>query len=172
MTPVIDASSALDRREAVLAVLRRVMDPEVPVLSVVELGIVRGIELDADAVTVLVTPTYSGCPAMDVIEADVLKALAEAGFGNARLRTVFTPAWTTDWIEPAAREKLREYGIAPPSAQNISDLVPLTRRSVPVECPYCHSANTEMRSEFGSTACKATLYCVACQQPFEQFKAI
>jgi ring-1,2-phenylacetyl-CoA epoxidase subunit PaaD len=161
------------RRSAALEVLERVMDPEVPVLSVTELGIVRDVEVVGDALTVVVTPTYSGCPAMQTIEDDIVAALDAAGFPGARVRTVYSPAWTSDWIAPAAREKLRAYGIAAPTRSADGDeLVPLLRRAPAVECPYCGSARTEMRSEFGSTACKATLFCAACQQPFEQFKAI
>jgi ring-1,2-phenylacetyl-CoA epoxidase subunit PaaD len=164
-----------ERTAPIWAVLSTVMDPEVPVLSVVELGIVRDVELDdLGAVTVAVTPTYSGCPAMSVIEADIVSALATAGWVDARVRTVYTPAWTTDWISEAARKKLREYGIAPPPGrvETVEDLVPL-RRSVPVvHCPYCNSTTTTTRSEFGSTACKAVMYCEQCQQPFELFKAI
>ena len=161
------------RREAAFAILERVMDPEVPVLSVVELGIVRDVELDDAGVTVVVTPTYSGCPAMRTIEDEIVAALGAAGFPGARVRTVFAPAWTTDWIAPEAREKLRAYGIAPPVRDDASEeLVPLHRRAPAVECPYCRSTRTEMRSEFGSTACKATLFCLDCRQPFELFKAI
>jgi ring-1,2-phenylacetyl-CoA epoxidase subunit PaaD len=141
------------------------------VLSVVELGIVRDVELDGDAVTVVVTPTYSGCPAVRVIEDDIVAALTAGGYLGARVRTTFAPAWTTEWIGPTAREKLRAYGIAPPGPATVDELVPLLRRAPSVACPYCGSARTELRSEFGSTACKATLYCRACRQPFEQFKA-
>ena len=146
-------------------------DPEVPVLSVVELGIVRDVEVDGDAVTVVITPTYSGCPAMRVIEDDILAALHDAGITNASVRTVFTPAWTTDWIPEAAREKLRAYGIAPPGPSGVHAPVQLRRRE-PVRCPFCGSANTSPRSDFGSTACKALHFCNACTQPFEEFKAI
>ena len=165
-------AGATDRRAELLALLDRVMDPEVPVLSVVELGIVRDVELDGDAVTVVVTPTYSGCPAIRVIEEDILAALAAGGYPDARVRTTFAPAWTTEWIGADAREKLRAYGIAPPGPAAVDELVPLLRRAPSVACPYCGSTRTELRSEFGSTACKATLYCTACQQPFEQFKSI
>jgi len=162
-----------ERREAALAVLREVMDPEVPVLSVVDLGIVRDVDVDGDEVTVTVTPTYSGCPAMKVIEDDIVAALAAGGFPRARVRTVHSPAWTTDWITEGARQRLKAYGIAPPPARPATEeLVPLLRRAAPVECPYCGSARTETRSEFGSTACKATMYCRACEQPFELFKSI
>jgi ring-1,2-phenylacetyl-CoA epoxidase subunit PaaD len=164
---------APDRRAQALAILDQVMDPEVPVLSVVELGIVRDVEIDGELVTVVVTPTYSGCPAMQVIEDDILAALAAGGLASARVRTVYAPAWTTDWIGAEAKEKLRAYGIAPPTPVTSEELVLISpRRSAAVPCPYCGSTRTEMRSEFGSTACKATLYCAECRQPFELFKSI
>ena len=158
-------------REAVFAILDTVMDPEVPVLSVVELGIVRDVEIDAAGVTVVVTPTYSGCPAMKLIEDDIVSALHAGGVAEARVRTVFTPAWTTDWIPEAARKKLVAYGIAAPSPSGVHSPVQLRRRE-PVHCPFCGSANTSLRSDFGSTACKALHYCNACTQPFEEFKSI
>jgi ring-1,2-phenylacetyl-CoA epoxidase subunit PaaD len=158
-------------RERVFRVLDHVKDPEVPVLSVVELGIVRDVEIVGDDVTVVVTPTYSGCPAMKIIEDDVLGALASHGIPNAHMRTIFTPAWTTDWMTDAAREKLRAYGIAPPGKATPGAFVMLERR-VAVKCPFCGSVNTRLTSEFGSTACKALHVCSACQQPFEEFKAI
>jgi ring-1,2-phenylacetyl-CoA epoxidase subunit PaaD len=158
-------------RDGVMRVLETVKDPEVPVLSVVELGIVRDVEIEGNTVTVVVTPTYSGCPAMQTIEDDIVTALRAGGVADVKVRTVFTPAWTTDWIPAAAREKLRAYGIAPPSHSGVESPVQLRRR-VPVLCPYCGSANTASRSEFGSTACKALHFCNACTQPFEEFKAI
>lgn len=158
-------------REGILSILDTVKDPEVPVLSVVELGIVRDVEFDGDAVTVVVTPTYSGCPAMQVIEDDIVAALHAAGIADARVRTVYKPAWTTDWIPDEAREKLRAYGIAPPGRAGVHAPVQLRRRES-VACPFCGSANTAPRSEFGSTACKALHFCNACLQPFEEFKAI
>jgi ring-1,2-phenylacetyl-CoA epoxidase subunit PaaD len=161
---------------AIWARLDHVPDPEVPVISVVELGIVRDVELDAQgAVTVWVTPTYSGCPAMVAIEQDIVAALAESGWPGARVRTVYSPAWTTDWIGEDARQKLKRYGIAPPPRVATGDpeaLVPLRRRADPVECPYCGSHATTTRSEFGATACKAVMFCDQCRQPFELFKAI
>ena len=162
-------------RDAVLAVLDGVMDPEVPVLSVRELGIVRDVEVGAgDAVTVVVTPTYSGCPAIQVIEQDILAALGDAGFAHASVRTTYAPAWTTDWIDSAARAKLKAYGIAPPGRADggAGELVQLLRRRPTAQCPYCESNETEVRSEFGSTACKAVAWCRSCRQPFEEFKAI
>lgn len=158
----------------VLDALRSVMDPEVPVLDVVELGIVRRVDVGPDGlVTVEVTPTYSGCPAMHTIEQDIVAALRARGHDRVELRTVYSPAWTTDWLSDEAKAKLTAYGIAPPGpAVTEPALVPL-RSAVPhATCPYCGSSNTERKSEFGATACKAIHYCHHCQQPFEEFKAI
>jgi ring-1,2-phenylacetyl-CoA epoxidase subunit PaaD len=173
---VVTSSAPRPTRDAVLAVLAvldTVMDPEVPVLSVRELGIVRDVAIaETGAVTVMVTPTYSGCPAIRVIEEDIVAALHEAGYADARVETVYAPAWTTDWIAPEAREKLRAYGIAPPGMVEAGGLIQLTRaRSAPA-CPFCGSRATEIRSEFGSTACKSMCWCRECLQPFEEFKAI
>lgn len=165
------AHSRPPTREGVLQLLDTVKDPEVPVLSVVELGIVRDVEIAGDAVTVVVTPTYSGCPAMQAIEDDIVVALEKAGISGARVRTVFTPAWTTDWIPDSAREKLRAWGIAPPGHSGVHAPVRL-RRAEKVRCPFCGSPDTSLRSEFSSTACKAMHFCNACTQPFEEFKAI
>lgn len=162
--------SALSR-EDVYAILRDVMDPEVPVISVVELGIIRDVRVDGGTVHVTVTPTYSGCPAMREIEADIRTALLARGVTRAEITTVFAPAWTTDWIDDAAREKLRAYGIAPPGRAEATGLISLTRRRASVECPWCGSADTRLQSEFGSTACKAIHVCNACRQPFDEFKA-
>jgi ring-1,2-phenylacetyl-CoA epoxidase subunit PaaD len=170
------ASATLPTREEIFAILGAVPDPEVPVLSVVDLGIIRDAIVDERGVEVVITPTYSGCPAMQVIERDVIAALTRAGLPNPRVRTTFTPAWTTDWISAEAREKMRAYGIAPPGPRDL-DADPLvqilTRSALPsVACPYCGSRDTVLRSEFGPTACKSIRSCNACQQPFEQFKAI
>ena len=155
------------------AVLRGVPDPEVPALSVVDLGIVRDIHVGAGEVTVTVTPTYSGCPAVQVIERDILAALVAHGVARARIRTVYSPTWTSDWISAEGRARLKAYGIAPPGpASHDDELVPLRRRREALICPFCDSADTELRSEFGSTACKSIAYCRACSQPFEAFKAI
>ncbi len=159
-------------REDILAVLDGVMDPEVPVLSVVELGIIRGVEYDDDRVVVTVTPTYSGCPAMRAIEDDIILALREHGVRQVEVKTVFSPPWTTDWIPAAAREKLRAYGIAPPGMTDAQAPVAIGRRRPTVRCPHCGSTDTELRSEFGSTACKSIHACHSCRQPFEEFKAI
>ncbi len=143
-----------------------------PVISVTELGIVREVRADDEAVAVVVTPTYSGCPATEVIERSIAAALREAGAGDVRVETRLSPAWTTDWIAPAAQEKLRRYGIAPPgAAANAETARPLA--FVPrVDCPLCGSRNTERLSAFGATACKALYRCRDCREPFEHFKPI
>jgi ring-1,2-phenylacetyl-CoA epoxidase subunit PaaD len=159
------------RGEEALRVLDDVKDPEVPVLSVVELGIIRGVDADGRRVAVTITPTYSGCPAMKVIEDDVRDALLRAGFQDIGIRTVYSPAWTTDWIPAPAREKLRAHGIAPPAPTTADDLVPFGRTVRAVKCPFCGSPNTVLESEFGATACKSLHVCRSCRQPFEHFKA-
>ena len=161
----------------VLRILADVKDPELPTLDVVELGIVRNVEVDGDAVRVDITPTYSGCPAMQVIEADIASVLRERGFRKVEIRTIYSPAWSSDWITDEARQKLRQSGIAPPhlrgpssDAESIQDLVSLTRAPAVIECPFCASDNTVERSVFGSTACKAIYVCNNCKQPFDYFK--
>jgi ring-1,2-phenylacetyl-CoA epoxidase subunit PaaD len=158
--------------DEVYGALNTVMDPEVPVISVVELGIVRDVAIQNDAVTITITPTYSGCPAMREIEADIRTALLERGVPNVHVKLVLSPAWTTDWIGPEAREKLRAYGIAPPGRAEPQGLITLTRARVPVPCPFCGSSDTRLQSEFGSTACKAIHVCNSCRQPFDEFKAL
>ena len=158
--------------DEVYGVLNTVMDPEVPVISVVELGIVRDVAIQNDAVTITITPTYSGCPAMREIEADIRTALLERGVRDVNVKLVLSPAWTTDWIGPEAREKLRAYGIAPPGRAEAQGLVTLTRARVAVPCPFCRSNDTRLQSEFGSTACKAIHVCNSCRQPFDEFKAL
>lgn len=151
-----------------------VLDPEVPVLSVIDLGIVRDIREEEGTVVVDITPTYSGCPALQTIEHDIRAALEHAGAESVRINTVFTPAWTTDWISEDARERLRAYGIAPPtgSAAVMTELISLQRRSASVNCPRCGSNRTDLKSEFGSTACKAIYSCLNCGEPFDYMKAI
>jgi len=155
-----------------MVLLREVKDPEVPVLDVVELGIVREADVQGSRVTVRVTPTYSGCPAMKVIEREVAECLERHGFEEVVVETVFTPPWTTDWISEEAKEKLRAYGIAPPGRAAEIELVPLGGPTRTIRCPYCGSSHTTTESEFGSTACKSIHFCRSCQQPFEHFKAI
>lgn len=163
---------AVPSREELFSILDTVMDPEVPVLSVVELGIVRDVVATDDGAVVTVTPTYSGCPAMREIESEIQRALEEQGIGPVSIRTTYSPAWTTDWILPDARAKLEAYGIAPPGPVEAGELIQLARRATTVRCPYCKSVQTEQKSEFGSTACKSIWFCSECRQPFEQFKAI
>lgn len=151
------------------AVLEGVTDPELPFLTVGDMGILRGVRVADDVIEVSITPTYSGCPAMDVIALDIATALAKAGFDNVRINRVLSPAWTTDWLTAAAREKLRANGIAPPErAQGKRALF----AEVEVACPGCGSKSTERVSEFGSTACKAHYRCLACREPFQYFKCI
>ncbi|MDQ6612925.1 MAG: phenylacetate-CoA oxygenase subunit PaaJ [Gemmatimonadota bacterium] len=159
-------------RDEVLAVLATVPDPEVPAISVVDLGIIRNVVIDGERVRVTVTPTYSGCPAMREIEDDIRSALQQAGVPDVAIDTVYAPAWTTDWMSAEGREKLRAYGIAPPGAAEQGGLITLTRRAAAVACPFCGSSNTRLQSEFGSTACKAIHVCKECRQPFDEFKAI
>lgn len=144
-----------------------VVDPEVPVLTIADLGVLREIDVTDDGVEVAITPTYSGCPAMTTIALEIELALARAGFERARVRTVLSPAWTTDWMSEAGRMKLRAYGIAPPQPGS-------SRRALfgieQVACPQCGSGDTEVLSEFGSTSCKALWRCKACREPFDYFK--
>jgi ring-1,2-phenylacetyl-CoA epoxidase subunit PaaD len=156
-------------------VLAAVADPEIPVVSVTELGIVRDVKAAGETLTVVLTPTYSGCPATAAIETAIRDALREAGAGEVRIETRLAPPWTTDWLDPAAAEKLRQYGIAPPGAAGANRTVHVVRRDMapraPV-CPRCGSSSTERLSEFGATACKALYRCTACREPFEHFKPI
>jgi ring-1,2-phenylacetyl-CoA epoxidase subunit PaaD len=162
-------AKTLPTRDELFDILDAVKDPEVPVVSVVELGIVRDANATDAGIVITITPTYSGCPAMREIEEEIERALEDRGLGPVSIRTTYTPAWTTDWITPTAREKLEAYGIAPPGRANDDELVPLVRA---VRCPYCKSTNTERKSAFGSTACKAIWVCRECRQPFEEFKPI
>jgi ring-1,2-phenylacetyl-CoA epoxidase subunit PaaD len=163
-------------KEVIMKILTEVKDPELPVIDIVELGIVRDVAFEGDRVRVDVTPTYSGCPAMEVIEREIVETLGSHGFSDVTVRSVFTPAWTTDWISAGTKEKLRKYGIAPPGAVtsggSVEQLVTIQRGRSAVECPYCGSSDTEEKSEFGSTACKAIHFCRACSQPFDYFKSL
>jgi ring-1,2-phenylacetyl-CoA epoxidase subunit PaaD len=155
----------------ILELLRAVKDPEVPVLDVVELGIVRGVEISGNRVRVDITPTYSGCPALKMIEDEIVATLKSHGYEDVAVKTIYSPAWTTDWLSNETKEKLRAAGIAPPHTVEAEPLVMLERARRSVTCPYCGSAATEEKSEFGSTACKAIHYCNACHQPFDEFKS-
>lgn len=158
---------------SVRELLREVADPEIPAINIVELGIVRGVQVDGTRVDVEITPTYSGCPAMREIERAIHETLTRHGFSPVTVRLVYREPWTTDWIEPAAREKLRQCGIAPPGpAADALRPFPLEALAARIRCPYCGSRQTECRSVFSGTACKSLHHCRTCQQPFEQFKAI
>lgn len=159
---------------AVWALLEAVADPEIPVVSLREMGILRAVQEGAQGLEVVITPTYSGCPAMSQMEDDVKAALAQAGV-PARVVTRLAPAWSTDWMTPAAHDKLRAYGIAPPScsasASNVIQLAPRRAQArLAVACPQCGSVNTTETSHFGSTACKALYRCLDCLEPFDYFK--
>jgi ring-1,2-phenylacetyl-CoA epoxidase subunit PaaD len=169
---VTKTASAMSRGE-LLELLTAVKDPELPVIDIVELGIVRDVVVDGDAVSVDITPTYSGCPALQMIEQEIIEVLRARGFADVKVRNVFSPAWTTDWLSEETKQKLREYGIAPPTraaTENATELVTIRRSRATVACPYCGSVNTEEKSEFGSTACKAIHFCNSCNQPFDYFK--
>src|SRR5579862_9449136 len=144
-----------------------VVDPEIPVLTIADLGVLRDVTVDDGRVEVTITPTYSGCPAMNMIALEIELALERAGFRGSKIRTVLSPAWTTDWMSEDGRRKLAEYGIAPPLAAS-------SRRALfgveQVACPQCGSGNTELLSEFGSTSCKALWRCKSCREPFDYFK--
>ncbi len=174
---VLDGAVASARVRAAWTVLDTVLDPEVPALSVCDLGIVRDVIEQGDALEIVLTPTYSGCPATEVIEHDVLKAVREAGLGPAHVTLQRAPAWTTDWISADGRRKLSEYGIAPPHVIRTGDAVPMrffgrTSNQQKIACPRCGSKHTERLSTFGTTACKALYRCLDCKEPFEHFKPI
>lgn len=174
----MSAPGVAERDAAVWRTLARVPDPEIPVVSVVDLGIVRGLEWRGDQLTVTLTPTYSGCPATEMIVADVGRALAAAGFAQHRVEVRLSPPWTTDWIAPEARARLARYGIAPPAGRaeaaariDASALRPRPSTSE-VPCPRCGSPRTRELSRFGSTPCKAQYVCAACLEPFDYFKPL
>lgn len=147
-----------------------VLDPEVPVLTIEDLGVLRSAEIVDGHAVVTITPTYSGCPAMDAIRDDVLTVLDDAGYPDAEVKLVLSPAWTTDWMSEAGRIKLREFGIAPPSGH--AAVEGPVRVAMSVKCPLCGSLNTTEASRFGSTACKSLYTCNACHEPFDYFKVI
>jgi len=161
----------MNTEEQIWAYLEEVKDPEIPVLSVNELGIVRSVEADANGTLVTITPTYTGCPATHIIEKDIRSKLTEKGVEHFTIKTAISPAWTTDWISEEGRRKLKEYGIAPPES-NTPDKSLLSNKPRIVHCPRCNSTNTEMKSFFGSTACKALYVCHDCKEPFDYFKCL
>ncbi len=142
------------------AIAAQVPDPEIPVITIADLGILRDVRSEGGALIVSIIPTYSGCPAMDVISSDIISALSDAGFKNTKVETVMSPAWSTDLMSKGARAKLKEFGIAPPQVGDTP------------KCPLCGSDQTEKLSQFGSTACKALWRCTSCREPFDYFKCL
>lgn len=164
------AAHIISEEQRIRVLFNEVPDPEVPVLSVNDLGIVREIHVKEPqrSVEIIITPTYSGCPAMDVIAICIRMALLKEGYRDIQIRTVLSPAWTTDWMSEAGKQKLRSYGIAPPGQRRDQHI--LFEEAPAVQCPLCHSQNTRLVSEFGSTACKSLYQCNQCREPFDHFK--
>jgi ring-1,2-phenylacetyl-CoA epoxidase subunit PaaD len=154
-------------KEDLWKLMETVYDPEIPVLSVIDLGIVRDINIQKEEIEITITPTYSGCPAMDVIAMNIRMALIKEGFTSIKISHQLSPAWTTDWMTEAGKQKLKSYGIAPPSAKTFDKNY---LETLVVECPLCRSKNTRLISQFGSTACKALYQCLNCREPFDYFK--
>jgi len=160
---MVKTKNISEESKKILGILETVVDPEVPALTVLDLGIIRKIELINDKPVITVTTTYSGCPATDVINTNIRLALLENGYPNVEIKNQLSPAWTTDWMSEEGKRKLKEYGIAPPDKK-------ITIVKDGVECPHCNSQNTKLISEFGSTACKALYQCNDCHEPFDYFK--
>lgn len=156
-----------DTEEKIWKILEEVYDPEIPVISVVDLGIVRDVNTDHHPIVISITPTYSGCPAMDLISMNIRMALIQNDFGDVQIRQQLSPAWTTDWMTEIGKQKLTSYGIAPPVSKTFDKEY---LENIIVPCPLCHSKNTKLISEFGSTACKALFRCKDCREPFDYFK--
>jgi len=152
-------------------ILSEVEDPEIPVLTVIDMGIIRSVSIEGDLTTVVISPTYSGCPAMKTIETDIAEILEEKRVGNFKIITQLSPAWTTDWMSESGKEKLRQTGIAPPVGSS-SDKGLLMSKVKTVNCPRCGSADTHLISQFGTTACKALYKCNTCLDPFDYFKCL
>lgn len=164
---MVTSHEVRDLRQAAWDAAAQVVDPEIPVLTIADLGVLRDVTVTGDGVEVSITPTYSGCPAMNMIALEIELALTRQGIRNPKVKTVLSPAWTTDWMTEDGRRKLKDYGIAPPIAGS-------GRRALfgeqEVACPQCGSTETEVLSEFGSTSCKALWRCRACREPFDYFK--
>lgn len=152
--------------------IKAIPDPEIPVITIEELGILKNITIENNMLLVTITPTYTGCPAMQHIENDIKKIAEKHFLDNYKVNTVLSPAWTTDWITEAAKEKLRAYGIAPPEKTSVNKAVLLGKAERVVKCPQCGSTETEMINQFGSTACKALYKCKSCLEPFDYFKCL
>ncbi|SRR6266496_947686 len=159
-----------EKKQHILDILETVYDPEVPVLSVIDMGIIRNVEIVNDSIEVTITPTYSGCPAMDVIRMNIRLALLEHGYNNVNIKTILSPAWTTDWMSEKGKEKLKAYGIAPPQAVQSVCTPDAFQEEEAIQCPHCNSYHTKLISRFGSTACKALYQCEDCKEPFDYFK--
>ena len=158
-------------KENIFNLISEIPDPEIPVITISELGVIRDVIINGENVEVKITPTYSGCPAMQRMENDIKEILNKNGISNLKITTVYSPPWTTDWIPEGAKEKLRKYGIAPPE-KTTEDKSWLTGKNKTVLCPRCKSQNTKLISQFGSTACKALYQCQDCLEPFDYFKCI
>ncbi|REJ85236.1 MAG: phenylacetate-CoA oxygenase subunit PaaJ [Bacteroidetes bacterium] len=156
-------------KEEIWSILETIPDPEIPVISIVELGIARDVQIEGDKVVVCITPTYSGCPAMDAITHDIREKFAEEGIKNTEIKMIYSPVWTTDWIGEEAKKKLKAYGIAPPDKTS-TDKSLITGKKKIIPCPRCGSDKTILVSQFGSTACKALYKCEECLEPFDYFK--
>lgn len=152
--------------------IKDIPDPEIPVLTIVDLGVIRNVEDREGNIVITITPTYTGCPAMNQFEDDILKTLKDNGVDNARIETRYDPAWTTDWMSEDAKQKLQAYGIAPPQEKTSDKNYIIGKEKKLVICPQCRSSNTKMISQFGSTACKALYQCNDCKEPFDYFKCI
>ncbi len=169
---LIEMNKLSPSKEEIISLLSQIPDPEIPVISIVDLGILREVEIvNEKEVKVIITPTYSGCPAMRVIEDEIKKLLVGLKFEKIDIQTTLSPAWTTDWLSTSAKEKLRNYGIAPPEKTSFdkNSIIGKVRK---ISCPQCNSEQTEMISQFGSTACKALYRCLSCREPFDYFKCI
>lgn len=153
-------------KEEIISILSEVKDPEIPVLSISDLGILRNVEVSGEKIYIEITPTYSGCPAMDTIRDDIQNTLGKHGLKNIIIRQTLSPAWTTEWMSASGKQKLQAYGIAAPAMHGCA----LRAEDQPESCPHCHSKNTELISRFGSTACKALYRCLDCHEPFDYFK--
>jgi ring-1,2-phenylacetyl-CoA epoxidase subunit PaaD len=164
---IIANNSKEETKREIWHILETVYDPEIPVLSVIDLGIVRDVRVDDERIEVIITPTYSGCPAMDMIAMNIRIALLKEGFSKIKISHQLSPAWTTDWMSEAGKQKLQSYGIAPPVGKSFDENY---LENLVVECPLCHSSNTKLISQFGSTSCKAHYQCLDCKEPFDYFK--
>lgn len=157
-------------KNKILFILQDVCDPEIPVLTVLDLGIVRDVKFNGEQIEVIITPTYTGCPAMDMISMNIKMALSEQGYKDVKITSILSPAWTTDWMSEEGKQKLKAYGIAPPNPKQAVCETKLFAKEDVVLCPHCNSSHTRCISQFGSTACKALYQCNDCREPFDYFK--